>query len=73
MREAARARHRIEHHQSNILCTYDMFISSKLVEIELFEIFFENQILLEIQTTNFDGLEQSRGILQLGEEFYGSF
>ena len=31
-----------------------ILIYSKLVEIELFEIFFENQILLEIQTTNFD-------------------
>ena len=32
-----RARHRIENHESNILCIYIMFISSKLAEIDRFE------------------------------------
>ena len=56
VREAARtfgARHRIENHQSNILCTYNMFISSKLAEIERFEIFFGSHILLQIHKKNF--------------------
>ena len=42
------ARHRITHHQSNILYIYNMFISSQLTEIDRFEIFFENQVLLRI-------------------------
>ena len=43
------ARHRIEHHQSNILCIYNIFISLKVAEIECFEVFRDRRPSLKIR------------------------
>ena len=43
------ARHRIENHESNILCIYIMFISSKLAEIDRFEKGSKRRLLLPIR------------------------
>ena len=43
------ARHRIENHESNILCIYIMFISSKLAEIDRFEKGSKRRLLLQIR------------------------
>ena len=43
------ARHRIEHHQSNILCIYNNFISLKVAEIECFEVFSDRRPSLKIR------------------------
>ena len=43
------ARHRIEHHQSNILYIYNIFISLKVAEIECFEVFRDRRASLKIR------------------------
>ena len=43
------ARHRIEHHQSNILCIYNMLKSAKLAEIDRFENFRQKRFYLRIR------------------------
>ena len=47
------ARHRIEHHHSNILCIYNIFISLKVAEIECFEVFRDRRPSLKIREKKF--------------------